>query len=75
MRVCHERAASPPRLVLSTQRSHDGIISAVFCNVKRWLFHLMVARDILKSGEPRMLGIRALETGSRRWFGLNPYFY
>jgi hypothetical protein len=38
------------------------------------LFHLMVPCDMLKPGEPCVLGVRSLETGSRRWFGLNPCF-
>jgi hypothetical protein len=38
------------------------------------LFHLTVPRDMLKPGEPCVLGVRSLGTGSRRWFGLNSYF-
>ena len=38
------------------------------------LFHLTVSRDMLKPGEPCVLGVRSLGTGSRRWFGLNTYF-
>jgi hypothetical protein len=38
------------------------------------LFHLTVPRDRLKPGEPCTLSVRSLGTGSRRWFGLNPYF-
>ena len=38
------------------------------------LFHLTVPRDMLKPGEPCVLGVRSLGTGSQRWFGLNPYF-
>jgi hypothetical protein len=38
------------------------------------LFRLTVPRDMLKPGEPCVLGVRSLGTGSRRWFGLNRYF-
>jgi hypothetical protein len=38
------------------------------------LFHLTVPRDMLKPGEPCVLAVRSLGTGSQRWFGLNPYF-
>ncbi len=38
------------------------------------LFHLTMPRDLLKPGEPCVLGVRSLGTGSQRWFGLNPYF-
>jgi hypothetical protein len=38
------------------------------------LFHLTVPRDIVKPGEPCTLSVRSLGTGSRRWFGLTPYF-
>jgi beta-galactosidase len=38
------------------------------------LFHLTVPRELLKPGEPNVLGVRSLGTGSQRWFGLNPYF-
>jgi hypothetical protein len=38
------------------------------------LFHLTVPHDMLKRGEPCVLGVRSLGTGSQRWFGLNPYF-
>jgi hypothetical protein len=38
------------------------------------LFHLTVPRDLLKPGEPCVLSVRSLGTGSRRWLGLNPYF-
>jgi hypothetical protein len=38
------------------------------------LFRLTVPRDMLKPGEPCVLGVRSLGTGSRRWFGLNGYF-
>lgn len=37
------------------------------------LFYLTVPRDMLKPGEPCVLGVRSLGTGSRRWFGLNSY--
>jgi hypothetical protein len=37
------------------------------------LFHVTVARDLLTPGKPCQLGVRSLGTGSRRWFGLNPY--
>lgn len=37
------------------------------------LFHLTVPRDMLKPGEPCILSVRSLGTGSRRWFGLNLY--
>jgi hypothetical protein len=32
-----------------------------------------VARDLLTPGKTCELGVRSLGTGSRRWFGLNPY--
>jgi hypothetical protein len=38
------------------------------------LFRLTVPRDMFTPGEPCVLGVRSLGTGSRRWFGLNPYF-
>ena len=38
------------------------------------LFYLTVPRDMLKPGEPCLLSVRSLGTGSQRWFGLNPYF-
>ena len=38
------------------------------------LFHLTVPCDMLKPGEPCVLSVRSLGSGSRRWFGLNPYF-
>jgi hypothetical protein len=38
------------------------------------LFRLTVPRDMVKPGEPCVLGVRSLGTGSRRWFGLNRYF-
>lgn len=38
------------------------------------LFSLKIPRDMLKAGEPCRLGVRSLGAGSRRWFGLNPYF-
>ena len=38
------------------------------------LFHLTVPRDMLKPGEPCVLGVRSLGNGSQRWFGLNPYW-
>ena len=38
------------------------------------LFFVKIPRDMLKPGEPCRLGVRSLGTGSRRWFGLNPYF-
>ena len=38
------------------------------------LFHLTVPRDMLKPGEPCVLSVRSLGTGSQRWFGLNPYW-
>jgi hypothetical protein len=37
------------------------------------LFYVTVARDLLTPGKPCQLGIRSMGTGSRRWFGLNPY--
>lgn len=37
------------------------------------LFHVTVARDLLTPGKPCQLEVRSLGTGSRRWFGLNPY--
>jgi hypothetical protein len=37
------------------------------------LFYVTVARDLLTPGKPCELGVRSLGTGSRRWFGLNPY--
>lgn len=37
------------------------------------LFHVTIAGDLLTSGKPCQLGVRSLGTGSRRWFGLNPY--
>ena len=37
------------------------------------LFHLTMLHDMLKPGEPCVLGVRSLGTGSRRWFGLNSY--
>jgi beta-galactosidase len=38
------------------------------------LFHLTVPRKLLETGMPCRLSVRSLGTGSRRWFGLNPYF-
>jgi beta-galactosidase len=38
------------------------------------LFHLVVPRDLVKPGEPCVLGVRSLGKDSRRWFGLNPYY-
>lgn len=38
------------------------------------LFYLIVPREMVKPGEPCVLGVRSLGRGSRRWFGLNPYF-
>jgi hypothetical protein len=37
------------------------------------LFFLKVPGDLLKPGEPCVLGVRSLGTGSQRWFGLYPY--
>jgi len=37
------------------------------------LFHVTIARDLLTPGKPCQLSVRSLGTGSRRWFGLNPY--
>ena len=37
------------------------------------LFYVTVARDLLAPGKPCQLAVRSLGTGSRRWFGLNPY--
>jgi hypothetical protein len=38
------------------------------------LFHLTIPRDMLKPGEPCVLGVRSLGKDSKRWFGLTPYF-
>lgn len=38
------------------------------------LFHLTAPRHMLEPGEPCVLRVRSIGTGSRRWFGLNPYF-
>ncbi len=37
------------------------------------LFFLKVPADLLKPGEPCILDVRSLGTGSQRWFALNPY--
>ena len=37
------------------------------------LFHLKVARERLKPGEPCRLSVRSLGSDSGRWFGLNGY--
>jgi hypothetical protein len=37
------------------------------------LFYLTIPRRLLEPGKPCRLGVRSLGTGSRRWFGLNPY--
>ena len=37
------------------------------------LFYVSVAADLVSSGKPCTLGVRSNGSGSRRWFGLNPY--
>lgn len=38
------------------------------------LFYLTVPRDMVKPGQPIVLSVRSIGSGSRRWFGLNTYF-
>ena len=37
------------------------------------VFYVVISSDLVKPGEPCRLGVRSLGSGSRRWFGLNPY--
>lgn len=37
------------------------------------LFYVALAADLLTPGKPCTLGVRSNGSGSRRWFGLNPY--
>ncbi|MCY2954443.1 MAG: hypothetical protein NTU53_21140 [Planctomycetota bacterium] len=36
-------------------------------------YYLTVSRELVKPGQAARLGVRSLGSGSRRWFGLNPY--
>jgi hypothetical protein len=37
------------------------------------IYYLTVSGDLLKPGQAARLAVRSLGSGSRRWFGLNPY--
>ena len=59
--------------------SKDGKVKLLFAPRRRLpldaagFFYVTVAPDLLTPGKPCRLGVQSKGTGSRRWFGLNPY--
>jgi hypothetical protein len=60
-------------------KSKDGKVALLFCPMKPLpldgvgLFYVTVAADLVERGKPCRFAVRSNGTGSRRWFGLNPY--
>ena len=59
--------------------SKDGKVKLLFAPRRRLpldaagFFYVTVAPDLLTPGKPCRLAVRSKGTGSRRWFGINPY--
>jgi len=60
-------------------KSKDGKVALHFVPMRRLpldgvgLFYVSIAAELLTPGKPCRLAVRSKGTGSRRWFGLNPY--
>jgi len=60
-------------------KSKDGRVALLFCPMRPLpldgvgLFYITLASDLLDRGKPCRFAVRSNGSGSRRWFGLNPY--